>query len=109
MIGKKDEKYISTLLEPSFAGKRFSFSNSIQKSDIDCIDLCKKIESSGYILALETRDVDILICSNEEEINTLKDKIKHDAKFATLDDFLSTINSTSNSNWAAAFYKLYAV
>lgn len=95
---KKDEKYISTLLEPSFAGKRFSFSNSIQKSDIDCIDLCKKIESSGYILALETRDVDILICSNEEEINTLKDKIKHDAKFVTLDDFLSTINSTSNSN-----------
>lgn len=95
---KKDEKYISALLEPSFAGKRFSFSNSIQKSDIDCIDLCKKIESYGYILALETRDVDILICSNEEEINTLKDKIKHDAKFVTLDDFLSTINSTSNSN-----------
>lgn len=88
---KSDEKYKTILSDPKFIGKRFSFSNEVQKSDLDCIDLCKRIESQGYILALETKDVDILICKDEDESRLLKEKIKHDVNFIKLDDFLSAL------------------
>ena len=95
---RKDEKYKVKLFEPEFIGKRFGFSNEIQKSDISLVDLCKKIEAQGYLLGLETKYIDIFICKDEEECSLLREKIKHESKFVKLDEFLTTLSINNQSN-----------
>ena len=92
-----DSKYKSMLFGPKFIGKRFTFSNGVQKSDLDLINLCENIEANGYILALESKDVDIFICKDEEECFSLKEIIKRDAKFVTFNDFLSQFEASEKN------------
>lgn len=95
---KKDKKYKVNLSEPEFIGKRFTFSNKIQKSDINLVDLCEKIEAKGYLLGLETKDIDIFICKDEEECSSLREKIMHESKFVKINDFLAELGISNQFN-----------
>lgn len=95
---KKDKKYKIRLFEPDFIGKRFTFSNKIQKSDINLVDLCEKIEAKGYLLGLETKDIDIFICKDEEECSSLREKIKYESKFVKINDFLAELGISNQFN-----------
>ena len=85
---KKDDKNIKALTEEKYQGKRFGFSNGIEKSSFDCVKLCEMIEKSGYLLAFDRRDMNILICMDEKDCSVLNGKFKHEIKLITIDEFL---------------------
>ena len=86
---RNDPDYANRLADERFHGRRFAFSGSLQKSGLDCIALCQEIEKKGYLLALETPDIDIFICHSQEDIDFLKSKVKHNATYFVLADFFS--------------------
>lgn len=58
----------------------------------------KKIEAKGYLLELETKDIDIFICKDEEECSSLREKIKYESKFVKINDFLAELGISNQFN-----------
>lgn len=89
---KENKIYLSVLNDEKNIGKRFAFSQKLKKYGINLVELTNLIEDKGYFLALETKDIDILLGVDEIDLSRAEKQIKHELIFTTLDDFLKLLN-----------------